>query len=109
MKTALILVFIFFQLAVNAQEVKKIELFKDEAGRPEFSFDGKQLAYHAKDGKTNYDIYISDADGENVRCLTCNHPELPNKHIGQPSWHPNGEWIVFQAEKENHVLPKIGA
>ncbi|HCQ30161.1 MAG TPA: hypothetical protein DIU39_07740 [Flavobacteriales bacterium] len=87
----------------------KIELFKDEAGRPEFSFDGTKLAYHAKDGKTYYDIYISDSNGENEQCLTCDHPELPNKHIGQPSWHPNGEWIVFQAEKEKHVLPKIGA
>lgn len=85
------------------------ELFLDEAGRPEFSPDGKQVAFHARSDDKYYDIFISDTDGSNKVCLTCNHPDLPNKHIGQPSWHPNGEWIIFQAEKKDHVMKNIHA
>jgi Tol biopolymer transport system component len=27
---------------------------------------------------------------------------LPQKHNGQPAWHPSGEWLVFQSEKKEH-------
>jgi Zn-dependent metalloprotease len=42
-----------------------------------------------------------NADGTGERCLTCNRTELPNRHTGNPAWHPSGEFIVFQAQKAN--------
>lgn len=38
-----------------------------------------------------------DPDGRNLKCLTCDHPHLPNKHHGNPAWHPSGKYIAFQA------------
>jgi len=90
--------------------VEGIRLLRDNAGRPEWSPIGNEfIAYHTREKDGYYDIHLMKADGSEDRCLTRDHPELPNGHIGQPSWHPSGEWIVFQAEKESHVLPKVGA
>lgn len=90
-------------------QVESFTPFKDEAGRPEFRPDGKQIAYHKREEDNYYDIFLCDVNGQNDTCITCDHPALPNKHIGQPSWHPNERYIIFQAEKEKHVLPRVGA
>ena len=88
--------------------VKDIRLLKDNAGRPEWSPDGRYITYHARSDDDNYDIYIMTSDGTRNRCLTCEHPDLPKGHIGQASWHPSGDWIVFQAEKNQHAHTKLG-
>jgi len=93
----------------QALVVKKITLLVDDAGRPEWSPDGKYISYHAKGPDGFYDAYLMNSDGTNPRCLTCDNSSLPEKHIGQPSWHPSGQWIAFQAEKEKHVLPWFNA
>lgn len=96
--------------ATQLRIVNSVTLFKDNAGRPEWSPNGNEyVTYHSKEPDGYYDIYIMKADGSEETCLTCGHPRLPNKHIGQPSWHPSGRWIVFQAEKAKHVLPRISA
>lgn len=46
-----------------------------------------------KDGYT--DIYVMSIEGSDLTCLTCDW--LP-KNIGNPEWHPSGEYIVFQAQ-----------
>ncbi len=38
----------------------------------------------------------------NERCLTCNKRGCPQKHNGNPAWHPSGEYIVFTAEKRGN-------
>lgn len=54
-------------------------------------------------GKDGYfDLWIMNPDGGNQKCLTADHPLLPNKHIGQPAWHPSGKLLVIQAQK-SHV------
>lgn len=90
-------------------QIDTFMLFKDEAGRPEYRPNGEQIAYHKRTEDNYYDIFLCDTRGQNDTCLTCDHPQLPNKHIGQPSWHPNERYIIFQAEKEDHVLPRVGA
>lgn len=82
--------------------VKSITVFKDNRGRAAWSPDESKIAFHKKETNGYYDVYIMDFDGSNERCLTCNNPQLPNKHIGQPSWHPSGNYIVFQAEQMQH-------
>ncbi|MFH2141239.1 MAG: hypothetical protein ABIJ97_02365 [Bacteroidota bacterium] len=97
-------------LSCFGQEIKidTIELFKNEAGRPKCSPLEETIACHSRKCKRYYDISLLNTDGTEKICLTCDHPDLPNKHIGQPSWHPNGKWIIFQAEMKDHVLPNVG-
>lgn len=53
------------------------------------------------------DIHIMRADGSRRRCLSCATPGLPANHVGQPAWHPGGDWLVVQAE--NPALPGFRA
>ncbi|MFH1350145.1 MAG: hypothetical protein ABII26_04330 [Pseudomonadota bacterium] len=54
-----------------------------------------------KDGY--YDIFVMEPDGSNKQCLTCRRQGVPQKHNGNPVWHPSGEYIVFTAEKKNNL------
>jgi hypothetical protein len=40
-------------------------------------------------------------DGSEVFNLTGNTNDVPIGFVGQPAWHPNGEYIIFQVENEN--------
>jgi tricorn protease-like protein len=53
-------------------------------------------------------LHVMKQDGTEVRCLSCGHPDLPQRHIGQPAWHPGGRYIVFQAEKGAHRKTRFG-
>ena len=74
-----------------------------------------RIAYSCKGSDGYYDIHLSDPDGNNDTCITCNHPVLPNKHICCPFWHPDGKWLLIVAEKPTHpgsafdALPGLGA
>jgi len=48
------------------------------------------------------DVFIMNPDGSDKKCLTCNKPVCPQKHNGNPAWHPAGDYIVFTAEKEDN-------
>ncbi|HEU4760127.1 MAG TPA: hypothetical protein VFT91_09130 [Dehalococcoidia bacterium] len=49
-----------------------------------------------------YDVYTMRPDGSDQVCVTCSNPTLPGKHMGNPTWHPSGKYIAFQAEKPTH-------
>jgi len=74
-----------------------------------------RIAYSSKGSDGYYDIYFAMPDGSNDTCLTCNHPNLPNRHVGSASWHPSGDWLMIEVEKLNHpgsstdALPGFGA
>ena len=56
-----------------------------------------QIAF-VSDRDGNYDIYVMDADGRNLRRLT-NHPDIDSL----PSWSPDGKRIVFASKRDGHV------
>ena len=70
---------------------------------PSWSPNGKRIAFvsnrdghvHAKHGWATYEIYVMDADGSNQQNLT-NNPHNDR----QPSWSPDGERIVFSANRD---------
>lgn len=48
-----------------------------------------------------YDVVILNLDGSIAHHLTRARPGCPQKHNGNPVWHPNGRLIVFTAENED--------
>ena len=88
----------------------RVELsgFRGNGGRVAWSPDGEFVVFDRREADGGYDLHLTE-DFETERCLTCNHPDLPNqrRNYGQPAVHPNGRYIVFQAEKQKHgfVVP----
>lgn len=43
-----------------------------------------------------------DSDGTGQTCLTCGaKPGMPTKNKGNPAWDPSGQYIVFQAQRDD--------
>lgn len=57
------------------------------------------IAFDRKGSDGYFDIYTVRPDGSGERCLTCNSRELPNRQIGNPAWHPSGDYLAFQAQR----------
>jgi Tol biopolymer transport system component len=55
-----------------------------------------------------FEIFAMRPDGSDLKCLTCNKPELPHSNKGQPYWHASGEYIVFTAENTNYKRAGLG-
>ena len=93
-----------------------VTLFKDPGLDVSWDQSGSnRIAYSVKGSDSYYDIHFANPNGGNDTCLTCNHPDLPNRHICAPHWHPNGQWLLIVAEKTTHpgsstdALPGFGA
>ena len=81
----------------SPESVYKIEItmLREKGGRVDWSHALNVIAFDKAGDDGYYDVYIMDPDGSDETCLTCKS-EL-SSHIGNPAWHPSGEWIVFQA------------
>jgi Tol biopolymer transport system component len=115
MKQAFILMLIIIYVKVMGQKVE-IKLFQQTGLDCSWDPSGSdKIAYSKKGGDKFYDIHISLPDGTNDTCITCNHPNLPNKHISNMAWHPSGKWLLAVVEKSVHkgsstdALPGFGA
>ena len=51
----------------------------------------------------SYEIYVMDANGNNVRQLTSN-----KQTDVSPKWSPDGQWIVFQKDDNIYLMDKNG-
>ncbi len=74
---------------------------KGGSGRPDWSPDGKRIAYvsHVADGKG--DIWLMDPDGENKVRLTLDS----SSYDYDPAWSPDGRWIVYQSTTDKKRGP----
>ena len=90
------------QLESKAYSVKSIQTVKKNGGRVDWSHKLNLMAFD-KEGKDGFfDVYTMKQDGIDEACLTCRKPGLPGRHMGQPAWHPSGEYIVFQAQEPSY-------
>jgi Tol biopolymer transport system component len=80
--------------------VVRITTIKNGGGRVDWSAQNL-IAFDQLDSDNYYDVFVMNPDGTGERCLTCNRPALPNRHMGNPAWHPSGDYIVFQVQKAN--------
>lgn len=93
-------------LDLDSGEIQELGIVK--ASSPNMSPDGKLIVYstHPFDGDTGGNLWIMDADGNNVRQL------LPDPEDGQriirqmPRWSPDGKQILY-AQSE-YVVQQVG-
>lgn len=81
----------------SATKVKSITTIKEKGGRVDWSHENNLILFDKLGKDLYYDVYMMNPDGSEEKCLTCDRPELPQKHNGGPTWHPSGDWIVFQS------------
>jgi Tol biopolymer transport system component len=86
--------------------VARITTLKESGGRLDWS-PKNVIAFDQLGADSYFDVFTMNPDGSNERCLTCNRPELPNRHMGNPAWHPSGDYIVFQVQKADAPVNPI--
>jgi Tol biopolymer transport system component len=87
--------------------VKRLTLITEDGGRLDWSARNNVIAFDRLGEDRYFDIFTMDLGGSDVRCLTCDKPGLPNKSIGNPAWHPSGDYIVFQAQNTYRGLGRL--
>ena len=65
-------------------------------GAPQFSPDGRKIAFESERGHGSFgaDIWVADADGSNPARLTF----YERANSGTPRWSPDGHWIAFDSQ-----------
>lgn len=89
-----------------ASPVRGLSLVSTEAGRVDWAPRGDWIAYDRVDDAGYSRLHVARPDGSDRRCLTCEPLEFRQRHTGNPTWHPSGEYLVFEAEKP---FPRAGA
>ena len=88
----------------DSLKVINVEIINRTGARLDVSPDNSMITFDKTGGDGLTDLYLMDIDGSNVICLSCDNPALndPPRFIGNPEWHPNGEWVLFQVEQSSH-------
>jgi len=86
--------------------VNRITTLKPGGGRLDWVDD--KIAFDMLRPGGAFAVYVMKPDGTDVKCLTCGHPDIPQRNDGQPAWDPSGRYLVFQAEKAKHAKVRFG-
>lgn len=84
--------------AQEASVVKRIQLVAPETGRAVWSPKGDRIAFERRGDKGYTQLWVADEDFTGERCVSCNLADLKKRHIGNPSWHPSGDFLIAQIE-----------
>jgi Tol biopolymer transport system component len=79
--------------------VRRLYLLLENTGRAAWAPRNDFIAFDRIGSDGYSDIYLTEPDGSLERCLTCDLIEFRKIHCGNPTWHPSGRLLVFQAEK----------
>jgi Tol biopolymer transport system component len=85
----------------DTPRVSSVQVLKEDGGRVDWCHETDRIAFDRAGGDGYFDVWVMNSDGTGEKCLTSRRvPGLPQRHIGNPSWHPSGRYIVFQAQKQ---------
>lgn len=88
----------------NQGLVKDIRRLNVLAGRLAWSPDGDTILFDKTDTDTYFDLWTMSSVGGSPTCKTCGAVSpFTSHHISQPAWHPSGQWVCFQAQKDTYT------
>ncbi|HET7771772.1 MAG TPA: hypothetical protein VFN74_23565, partial [Chloroflexota bacterium] len=82
--------------------VTRLTTLEPNGGRVAWTPARDLIAYDKHERNRPYEVHVMRPDGSEKRCLTCGKAGAPPGHKGNPTWHPSGDYLVFQAEKARH-------
>ena len=85
------------------RRVNSVRVLKKGAGRMDWSHQGDRIAFDKPEGDF-YHIYVMKPDGTSERCVTCNQWDFKKTNALSPTWHPSGEYLVFQVQEHPKKL-----
>lgn len=91
-----------YEANLDGSELKKLTSGSAYHAECAFSSDGTKIVY-ASNESGSMNLYVCDADGENVHSLT----QTENCYNGGPFFSPNGQWIVFRADRQEKDLLQL--
>jgi|GEM_PF-1855000 len=90
---------VLVDLTDNPRVVDRRTLKASGGGRVDWSKANNLIAYDTVDDQGRWQINTIKPDGSDDICLTCDVTGLPaGAKLGQPAWHPSGDWLVIQVE-----------
>ncbi len=69
-------------------------LTRDNGSNPQWSPRGDRLVYQADDGKGHTNVFMTNADGSNLKQLTTG-----KGNDGQPTWSRDGSFIIWRSDQ----------
>ncbi len=86
-----------FESLPNGKERKRLTHSKGYDAEGSYSADGRFIVFCSnRSGKENLELYIMDADGDNVRKLT----DAPGCYNGGPFFSPDGQKVIFRSDRQ---------
>ncbi len=94
--------FDIFEANPDGSGLRRLTTAKGYDAEGSYSPDGRQIVFCSnRSGEKNYELYVMDKDGGNVRQLT----HAPGCYNGGPFFSPDGKRVVFRADrKKEHQL-----
>lgn len=83
----------------DASDELGFTVLTEDGGRVDWSHALDLIAFDRIGDDGYADVWVMAPDGSGQDCLTCGLAGLPQKHNGQPAWHPSGEYLVFQSQR----------
>ncbi|MDX1501458.1 MAG: hypothetical protein R3325_03770 [Thermoanaerobaculia bacterium] len=79
--------------------VEEVRPWIERGDRPAWAPKGDRIAFDRPDELGISRLWIAEPDGSAARCLTCRPLDFEKLHAGNATWHPSGEYLVFQVER----------
>ena len=82
-------------------DIKNKYVLVENGGQTDWSkHDPELITYCRLEEDGHWDVWTIRSDGSENKPFTVDKPGIPKRSNHNPGWHPSGEYIVFQGEKD---------